>query len=282
MKVLIMGGNRFAGKLIVEQLYKGGHDLTVVNRTGTAPIDCKIIKCDRNNGPDLRRALGSRAFDCIVDMCLYNLQQAEISLPIFKDIAEKYIFISSVAVYQKSETFPIDETFPVGKWPLFGDYGIEKSKVEQYIASLEGISYVILRPTYVIGKNNHHNREGYYFDKITKGEPIDLENHGDAIVSFVFVEDLANIVVIFVNSDKGIKETYNICNDNYTTLKGFIDKISTTVNKPVTYNCVDKVVSFKNEHCFFSNVKIRNHVGYTFKTLEEGLAEIYEYNYKIP
>jgi len=281
MRILILGGNRFSGKLIVTQLYKLGHKITIMNRSGTGPVPCTILKGDRNNAATLNELFAKKRFDCVIDMCLYNLEQAKKSLPIFQKNADKYIFISSVAVYRKNNLFPIKEISPTGPWPMFENYGVEKQEVEQYITSLKNFPYIILRPTYIIGKNNHHNREGYYFDKVLNNELVDLDGDGSAVVSFVFAEDLASIVIKLATSDSRTRQLYNICNDEYVTIKGFVEMISSIVNKPVVFKNESPQAPFKNEHCFFSNKKIKKHTNYKFKTLKQGLTELYEHSYKI-
>ena len=66
MKILILGGNRFVGKLVAERLTKDNYpgnllyknDVTILNRSGTGPSTCRIIKCDRNDEWKLRVAKG--------------------------------------------------------------------------------------------------------------------------------------------------------------------------------------------------------------------------------
>ena len=48
MKILIIGGNRFVGKLVAQKLLKD-NDVTIINRKGTGPDGCTILKGDRNN-----------------------------------------------------------------------------------------------------------------------------------------------------------------------------------------------------------------------------------------
>ena len=55
MTILIIGGNRFVGKLLAEALTKLNHKVTVFNRKGTSPEGCLIIKGDRNNLEDLKQ-----------------------------------------------------------------------------------------------------------------------------------------------------------------------------------------------------------------------------------
>jgi len=75
MKVIIIGGNRFVGKLLAYQLSLYSHiDITVINRSGTGPDNCTLIKCDRNT-KEFKQQLKNIAPDIVIDMCLYNLNQ---------------------------------------------------------------------------------------------------------------------------------------------------------------------------------------------------------------
>jgi len=274
MNILVFGGNRFTGKLLVEKLFSEGHKITVINRRGIAPVSCNIIKCDRNDTKKLESLIQGIKFDCVIDMCLFNIDQAKASVKIFNNKIEKYIFISSVAVYNKSESFPIDEKSTLGLWPMFGSYGVDKLLVENYFESIKDFPFINLRPTYIIGKDNHLNREGYYFDKILKGEAIDIEKDGQAILSFVFVEDVADIIYEIIIKKVVLRESYNICNDEFITIKGFIFMICNILGKVPVFNKVNEMVSFKNENCFFSNKKIKNDFKFEFKSLRQGLTEL--------
>jgi len=277
-----MGGNRFVGKLVSQKLHAQHCEITLLNRSGTSPIECKIIQCDRNDEKALFNALLGKKFDCVIDMCLYNLEQAKKSLKIIEKITEKYIFISSVAVYAGEQPRPITECSDCGQWTLFGSYGTDKYAAEEYIKETKEVSYTILRPSYVIGSGNPHDRERLYFKNIISGKPVQLEGDGQATLSFVFAEDLANIIVDFTQNTKVKNQTYNACGDEHITLKQFVNMISSIIEKPAKYESTGGPFSFKNQDCFFSNEKIKTDINYKFKELYDGLAEIYEEEYKIP
>ena len=62
MEILVIGGNRFMGKKVVETLYKE-HNITVLNRSGRSPVSilsCNIIQQDRN---ELKELHGDFYFD---------------------------------------------------------------------------------------------------------------------------------------------------------------------------------------------------------------------------
>lgn len=277
MNILIFGGNRFTGKLVLENLFANGHKITVINRKGTASVDCKIIKCDRNNKNKLKSFLNGLKFDCVIDMCLYDIKQAKITVNILRNNVKKYIFVSSIAVYAKTKKLPIDETYTLGSWPMFGNYGINKISIEEYFKSLTDFPFINLRPTYIIGKNNHLNREGYYFKNLLNNQPINLEDDGKAILSFVFVEDVADLICIIAQKKTSLRESYNICNDEFISIKKFIELIARILNKKPIFKKTKEMVSFKNEDCYFSNLKVKNQFNFNFKSLEVGLNELSHY-----
>ena len=48
-EVLIIGGNRFVGKLVSEELYNKGYNIILLNRSGSSPVNSTVIRQDRNN-----------------------------------------------------------------------------------------------------------------------------------------------------------------------------------------------------------------------------------------
>ena len=126
-KVLILGGNRFVGKLLAKSLLSLNIEVTVFNRKGTGLEGCNIIKGDRKNLEDLKQ-IDFNSFDCIVDMCLYNPKQFKLIEPLLnKNI--NYVFISSGAAYEDPDIWPIDENNFLLGIEAYGNYGVEKAEV---------------------------------------------------------------------------------------------------------------------------------------------------------
>ena len=57
MKILIIGGNRFSGKQLSNELVLRGNEVDVFNRSGTGISNVNIIQGDRNNKSDLDRTV---------------------------------------------------------------------------------------------------------------------------------------------------------------------------------------------------------------------------------
>lgn len=179
MNILVLGGNRFMGAALVEQLLLDtSFNITIFNRKGTGPGGVNIIKGDRNNLDDLNK-IDFESYDYIVDMCLFKPEQFEL----FKSFLEKcnpkkYVFISSAAVGIEA----------------FGNYANEKEEVENLIKSTD-IKYEIIRPVYVVGENSHRPRLGYYINQIQTSSPISVSGEGTELINLVHVSDVVNIII---------------------------------------------------------------------------------------
>ena len=82
-EVLIVGGTRFSGLYLWEELHKRGHSVTLFNRGKTAlkklpgesdyqfeqrKRDTKFIQGDRKDIADMKAKLGRQGFDVVYDM----------------------------------------------------------------------------------------------------------------------------------------------------------------------------------------------------------------------
>ena len=81
MDVLLIGGTRFLGPLLVMRLLAGGHRVSILNR-GTRPDPfgaflprIEGFVADRRS-PEFSRALTGRSFDAVVDFEHYALHDS--------------------------------------------------------------------------------------------------------------------------------------------------------------------------------------------------------------
>jgi len=271
--ILIIGGTNFIGPIIVKKLLKiNNYKLSMVNRTGNNLNikDINVIKCDRNSS-EFIDILISKKFDIIIDMCLYKITQLKKIFNVLKDKKAKYIFISSIASYKKSNIFPVNESSELGEWDLFGDYGKEKMLCEKYLINQNKVSYVIIKPTYILGINNYINREKYYIDKILNNETIYIHENGNALIQFVDVEDVAESV-FRCTSDDIINQTFNISNDTISDIHYLINIISNMLKKSNKIKYIETFnneIPFKNQHVLIDNSKSKKLLNIKYINLEE-------------
>ncbi len=261
MKVLILGGNRFVGKILAEMLvwHDKKNEVDIFNRSGTGPWVTGKIKGNRNHEKDLNK-IDFNKYDIVVDMCLYNMTQVKKIFPLIKNSTIKqYIFMSSM-----------DSVFKVYK-----SYGEEKADIEQYLKQ-STIPWVILRPTYILGIGSHQYREAYFFDKILKEQAIEVDGDGTRQLSFISADDVAKCTCKIIES-KITNKTYNLCSDNKVNLVELADIFFKIAGKKTHLRFARAGGPFPNKDFFLSNQKFKKQFNFCFTSLEKMLIDFYNW-----
>ncbi|MBI4162212.1 MAG: NAD-dependent epimerase/dehydratase family protein [Candidatus Aenigmarchaeota archaeon] len=280
MDMLVIGGSRFVGPIIVEKLLAKNHKITVFNRGKIQDKYKKVefIKGDRNKGFDT-----DRHFDVVIDTCAYTGQQTKSAIDSLD--FDFFMNFGTAASYKKSEIFPLTEDSPIGDWPVWGDYN--KGKVEcENVLEKSGISFATIRPVYILGPKNYCDRENFICSRIKNNKPLTLPGNGQALVQFVFAKDVAESIVLLV--EKRLEGNFNCAGNETITLKGLVHEMGKIVGKePVIKfnasadgeNHKESEFPFANENFFCTNNKLKR-IGIKFTPLAKGLKEDYESYYK--
>src|SRR4051794_21839022 len=97
-----MGGSRFNGLSLVQELVREGHDVTVVNRgrsVGDIPAPVRRLVADRTDPAQLREALAGEEFDCVHDVSAYTPGDVEAMVGLLEGRVGHYVFVSSTVIY---------------------------------------------------------------------------------------------------------------------------------------------------------------------------------------
>ena len=195
MKILITGGTTFVSRYAAEYFVANGNDVTVINRGSRPQVNgVTHISCDRIA---LGERLNGKHFDLILDITAYTEEHIKTLLDsgvTFND----YIFISSSAVYPETNSQPFTEDQPCGYNSVWGDYGMNKLKAEQYLQANVPNAY-ILRPPYFYGVYENLYREAFPFDCALQDRPFYIPQNGDMKLQFFNVSDLCRFVEILID-----------------------------------------------------------------------------------
>ncbi len=280
MKIMIIGGSRFVGPVLVNQLIVRGHETTVFNRglvNKDYPKEVKFIRGDREKGFAV-----NQHFDVVVDMCAYNGKQTQTALDQLD--YDLFIHFGSVASYKKAEVFPLTEESETGYWPFMGDYSRGKVECEQVLAS-SGQKYATIRPNYILGPENYIDRENFIYSRIKSGTALILPGNGQALSQYVFAKDVAAIIVMI--AEQQLTGAYNCAGDEQITTKGLVEYMATLVGKEavIKYNPStdgenhnEDEFPFANENMIASNQKVKD-LGFEFTPLFDGLKQDFESYY---
>src|ERR1700691_3927524 len=106
MKVLVICGSLFIGRLLVGELVEGAHEVAILHRKQKHDYGRKVenLMADRNDADSLKEALSGRRYEVVFDNA-YDWErgttaaQVEATVKLVGDRISRYIFLSSVAAY---------------------------------------------------------------------------------------------------------------------------------------------------------------------------------------
>ena len=192
MKILVLGGTKYAGVHLVNKLLSGGHDVTIATRGKTpdnfgGAVKRKII--ERENPDSLRSSLNGEFYDCVIDNLAYSSNEVRFLLDAV--CTDKYILTSTASVYgdfrlnmKEPET---DTTSTALKWCGRDDYAYDEVKRQAESALFQAYSHIpaaAVRFTLIFGKDDYTNRLGFYVENIVNEQPMNIDNL-DARLAFI-------------------------------------------------------------------------------------------------
>lgn len=218
MKVLVLGGTKFLGRVFVEAALARGHELTLCNRGETNPElfpEAEKLRGDRTS--DLS-ALAGRTWDAVIDPSGYVPHVVRESAELLRDSC-RYVFISSVSVYgdfyeTRSEVDPVAKLgdSPADQLaPDYSNYGALKALCEAEVERVFGDRTLIVRPGLIVGLHDPTGRFTYWARRLGRGGEILAPGPPERRAQFMDVRDLADWIVDAVEND--LTGTFNATNE---------------------------------------------------------------------
>jgi len=185
MKTLILGGTKFMGVHLVNELIAAGHDVTIATR-GRTPDSfgdkVKRLTIDRQDPASLKSAFKGKQYDVTIDNIAYASNDVKYLLDNLR--TEKYILTSTVSVYSKHFHVNMREdevdtlTFPL-KWCNHDDFTYDEVKRQAEAALFQAYPKQLsaaVRFPYIFGDDDYTKRLYFYVEHIFTGRPMYIDN----------------------------------------------------------------------------------------------------------
>jgi nucleoside-diphosphate-sugar epimerase len=178
-KVLVLGGTRFFGKRLVQKLIEKGYDVTIATRGKTSDdFGDKVNRLIINRKlPETLNQLRNHNWDLVYDNICYSSNEANEIIKILTAHVTKYIFTSSLAVYEEGlnhlESDFNSRTYPIvyGNQEDFS-YAEGKRQAEAVLFQEADFSVVAARLPVVLGSDDYTKRLLFHIDRIAQEEEI--------------------------------------------------------------------------------------------------------------
>lgn len=220
LRVVVLGGTRFIGRAIVDELVRGGHDVLIVHRGMSEPPDLPDLPHLHADRLDLAPVADElRRFEpqVVLDCAALGAKDADAVLDAFPSGDDlRLVVLSSMDTYRAygslhagvvTDAVPVDETSPVrperypyrGKVPGMDDY--EKLEVEERWLGRGG---TVCRLPMVFGERDHQRREEFVLRRVRAGRREIPTGAGTALLTFGYVGDIARGVRLVMEADRSV------------------------------------------------------------------------------
>jgi nucleoside-diphosphate-sugar epimerase len=262
MRIMVLGGTRFIGAAIVEELHGHGHELLVVHRgeheaAGAGGL-ADHLHADRRDLPHLRGAVTDFDPEALVDTCAMTAADAETALAAVGD-GVRLLVLSSMDVYRafgavlartETDALPLDETAPVrpDRYPYRGrpelggetraqDY--EKLDVEAAYLAVEA---TVCRLPMVYGERDYQRREEPILRRVRAGRDRVPVGAGGWLWTRGYVGDVAAGVRLALESDAAVAEVLNLGEARTWTMRLWARHVLEAAGSPAELSRVPDVL----------------------------------------
>lgn len=207
MRILVLGGSWFVGRVIVEDAVQRGLDVTVFNRgqSGGLPTGVRAIRGDRENLADLRGLAKHGPWDVLVDVSGSIPAVVGQSARLLADVAHTCVFVSTVSAYRDWPHAPVSEESPLWNGDPELDPGIRGWDPDAYgplkvgcelacRAAFDDSRLLILRPHVVLGRYEYVGRLPWWLSRMHHGGQV-LAPGPDRAIQPIDVRDLASFLL---------------------------------------------------------------------------------------
>ena len=221
---MVLGGTRFIGRAIVDELVdRGGHEVLVVHRgTSGHPPDLRTdvphLHGDRLRLHEVAGELAAFEPEAVLDCAAFGAADADAVLGAFAADGPRLVVLSSMDTYRAygslhagtvTDAVPLDEESPVrperypyrGQVPGMDDY--EKLEVEERWLARRG---TVCRLPMVFGPHDYQRREEPILKRVRAGRTEIPIGAGTALLTHGYVHDIADGVRRVLEADAATVE----------------------------------------------------------------------------
>lgn len=283
MNILVLGGTRFFGKVLITRLLEAGHAVTIATRGKTPdPFGERVkrVVVDRFSESSLRKAFINTTWDVVYDQICYAPNDAKVACDVFKGNVGHYVFTSSMAVYDEFKEEPFTEldfdpyTYPLktGEQSDF-TYGEGKRLSEAYFYQKATFPVTAVRFPIVMGEEDYTKRLTFHIDHIKNEKPFYVPNERSTMC-YISSEEAGNFLAWLAESK--LPGPVNACADGVISIKDLITMIENIVGKKAV-NIRDEEAE-KSPYAYAGSKMMSTEkakaAGFTFTNLHDWLPQL--------
>jgi 2'-hydroxyisoflavone reductase len=216
LDLLVLGGTGFLGPHQIEYALARGHRVTMFNRGVSAAgmygdrVETLIGNRDSKIDAGLAALAGSRRWDAVIDNSGYLPRHVRDSAELLKGRVGRYVFVSTLSVYDPEAAVEVDESTPLSKSldpPTeelsFASYGPLKADCDRAVRAVLKEKATVVRPGFIVGPGDDSDRFTYWVDRLARGGDVLGPPEPARALQWIDARDLCPWIVRLAEQDRG-------------------------------------------------------------------------------
>jgi nucleoside-diphosphate-sugar epimerase len=286
MRVTVLGGTRFIGRAIVEDLVGAGHQVTVVHRGEREPSDLPVVAhlhLARAEWAENAHAFDGTEPDAVIDCLAMSRDDADAALAVTPQSAHAVV-LSSQDVYRAfaslnaardTDAVPIDETSPMreDRFPYRGqspDHEFYSKRDVEDVYLARGALVLRLPATY--GEHDNQRREEFILRRLRARRRSIPIGAGGFLWTRGWVRDIARGVRLATEHPDQRGEVFNLGEERSWSIRLWGERIVEAAQSDaelveVADDALPEDMSLTSgrlsQHVLVSTAKARSRLGYS-------------------
>lgn len=247
MNILVTGGAGYIGSVVVEELLRDGHSVTVYDNLSkghreSVPSEAALVEADLRDGEQLANAFRRNAIEAVIHMAASSLVGESVidpskyyqnnlvaGLALLETMREcgvsRLVFSSTAAVYGEPAKQPIEEDDPTGPTNTYGETKLAFERALQWYSKAYDFRYASLRYFNAAGATARcgewHDPETHLIPivlQVAAGLRSNVEIYGEdyatadgtCVRDYIHVVDLARAHILALDILDERSATYNL------------------------------------------------------------------------
>lgn len=282
MKILVIGGTRFFGIHMVNELIENGHDVTIATRGKTSDEygdKVKRIVLERTNETSVKEALKGTHYDVVIDKIAYCSNDIRYVMDVVD--CDKYIHMSSTSVYEPKHMNTVESDFDgISKeliWCNRMDFPYEQIKRQAEYALWQKYSdrnWIAVRYPFAIGKDDYTKRLLFYVEHIMKSIPMNIDNL-DYQMGFIRSDEAGKFMAFLV--DKDVRGAVNGSSEGTISIRELIDYVEKKTGSKAIISDEGDNAPYNGEPEYSINTDKAQSLGFRFSVLHDWIYDLLDY-----
>lgn len=286
MKILVLGGTRFFGIPMVEELIQQGHEVTIATRQTTKDNlgdAVQRIQIERTDPIQMEQAFKGKHFDVVYDKIAYCSNDIKNIMDVID--CDKYIYMSSTAVYEPKKMDTKEENFDaMGKeliWCNRVDFPYDEIKRQAECAlwqKYDDRNWIAVRYPFVIGKDDYTKRMLFYVEHTMKSIPMKVDNL-DIQMGYIRSDEAGKFMAFL--ADKNVQGAINGSSKGTISLREIIDYVERKTGSKAVFLDTGDEAPYNGETEYSINTDKAETLGFQFTNLKDWIYDLIDYYIKL-